>query len=56
MNAADAAHRIAASLDEAGISYAIGGALALGVWGAPRATKDVDMTASASLTASSSAS
>jgi hypothetical protein len=45
MNALEAASRIARSFDDAGIAYAIGGALALGVWGAPRATKDVDITA-----------
>jgi len=44
MNAIDAARRIGECLDEEGIPYAIGGALALGVWGAPRATKDVDLS------------
>lgn len=44
MNAIDAARRIGECLDEDGIPYAIGGALALGVWGAPRATKDVDLS------------
>jgi hypothetical protein len=44
MNALDAARRIADRLDEGGIPYAIGGALALGVWGLPRATVDVDLT------------
>jgi hypothetical protein len=44
MSAADAAARIADRLDEDGIEYAIGGALALGVWGAPRSTVDVDLT------------
>ena len=39
------AARIAASFDEDGIPYAIGGALALGAWGAQRATNDVDLTA-----------
>jgi hypothetical protein len=38
------ASRIAASFEESAIPYAIGGALALGVWGAQRATKDVDMS------------
>lgn len=37
-----AAH-LADRLDEAGIGYAIGGALALGVWGVPRTTVDVDL-------------
>ena len=31
------------SLDQAGIPYAIGGALAYGIWGIPRATIDVDI-------------
>ncbi len=44
MNALEAARRIGERLDEANIDYAIGGALALGVWGAPRATKDVDLS------------
>lgn len=41
---AEAASRVAAALDERGISYAIGGALALGYWGMPRGTLDVDLT------------
>jgi len=44
MNAIEAARRIGQCLDEDGIPYAIGGALALGVWGVPRATKDVDLS------------
>lgn len=36
--------RIATSFDEEAIAYAVGGALALGVWGAQRATQDVDMS------------
>jgi hypothetical protein len=44
MNAFEAAQRIGARMDEDGVPYAIGGALALGVWGVPRATKDVDLT------------
>lgn len=44
MNAAEAATRIGSCLDEDGIPYGVGGALALGAWGAPRATKDVDVT------------
>ena len=44
MSAADVARRIADRLDEDGIGYAIGGALALAVWGAPRNTVDVDMS------------
>lgn len=44
MSAADVSRRIADRLDEAGLPYAIGGALALGVWGAPRNTVDVDIS------------
>lgn len=44
MNAFDAARRIGELLEADGIEYAIGGALALGVWGAPRGTKDVDLS------------
>lgn len=45
MNAIEAARRIGTCFDEDGIPYGIGGALALGVWGMPRATKDVDLSA-----------
>lgn len=44
LNALTIAGRIADRLDEDELPYAIGGALALGVWGAPRATKDVDLS------------
>jgi len=44
MNAIEAARRLAARFDEDQLPYGIGGALALGVWGAPRATKDVDVS------------
>lgn len=44
LSALEAAKRIAERLDEDGLPYGIGGALALGAWGAIRATKDVDMT------------
>lgn len=44
MNPPDAAQRIGDRLEEAGIEYAIGGALALGTWGAPRMTRDVDLS------------
>lgn len=37
------ARRIADALEAASLPYGIGGALALGVWGFPRATKDVDI-------------
>lgn len=43
MSAADVARRLADRFDEEGLSYAIGGALALGVWGVPRNTVDVDI-------------
>lgn len=39
----DAALRIAAAFETAGISYALGGALAYGLWAVPRATVDVDV-------------
>lgn len=45
MNAFEAAQRIGECFDEDAIPYGIGGALALGVWGVPRATKDVDISA-----------
>lgn len=44
MNAIEAARRIGECLDEDGIPYGLGGALALGVWASPRATKDVDLS------------
>ena len=31
------------ALDDAGVPYALVGALAVAVWGAPRATKDIDL-------------
>jgi hypothetical protein len=37
------ARRLADACEAAGIPYAVGGALALGVWGFPRATNDVDL-------------
>jgi hypothetical protein len=37
------AARLAAALDLAGIPYAIGGAIAYGLWGDPRGTYDVDI-------------
>lgn len=42
-SAAEASQRIADALSEAGVSYAIGGALALAVAGVPRGTADVDV-------------
>lgn len=44
MNAYDVARRIGLLLEADKIEYAIGGALALGVWGAPRGTHDVDLS------------
>ncbi|MEX2026501.1 MAG: hypothetical protein WEH44_04355 [Pirellulaceae bacterium] len=38
------AARLAQGLDERGTEYAIGGAVALGFWGQPRGTMDVDIT------------
>jgi hypothetical protein len=43
-SAAVAAKRLAAALNAAGLPYAIGGAIALGYWGQPRGTLDVDLT------------
>lgn len=41
--AADAGRAIADALREAGVAHALGGALALGVAGVPRGTRDVDV-------------
>jgi hypothetical protein len=38
----EVAARLADRLDEDGLPYALGGALALGAWGVPRTTSDVD--------------
>jgi len=43
-NAAEIARVLAARFDTFDIDYAIGGALALGFWGEPRGTLDVDVT------------
>lgn len=40
---AEAAKRVAQALEVAGVDYAIGGALALGIHGTLRATRDVDV-------------
>jgi hypothetical protein len=48
MSAVDAFSRamgIAGAFESGGLPYAIGGALALGVWGVPRGTVDVDVNA-----------
>ncbi len=34
---------VLAALDQAGVGYALVGGLAVAVWGAPRATKDIDL-------------
>jgi hypothetical protein len=43
LDAAEAATRIARALEAGGVSYAIGGAVALGAHGVPRGTLDVDV-------------
>ncbi len=43
LDAFTAAARLAVALDEAAVPYAIGGAIAYGVWGDPRGTHDVDI-------------
>jgi predicted nucleotidyltransferase len=35
--------RVLAALDQSGVEYALVGGLAVAVWGAPRATKDIDL-------------
>jgi hypothetical protein len=40
----EVARELAAALDAAGCEYALGGAIALGFWAAPRGTLDVDVT------------
>jgi hypothetical protein len=42
-DALDAALRVAEALEAAEVPYALGGALAYGLWGVPRATLDVDL-------------
>lgn len=42
-SAVENALRIAAELDRRGIPYAIGGAIAFGIWAVPRGTVDVDL-------------
>lgn len=43
-NAAEVAQVLAARFDGLGIDYAVGRALALGFWGEPRGTLDIDVT------------
>ena len=40
----DVLARLADQFDEDGLAYAVGGALALGAWGVPRTTSDVDVS------------
>ena len=40
----EVAARLADRFDEDGLPYALGGALALGAWGVPRTTSDVDVS------------
>jgi len=44
VNAAIVARQLAEQLQARGQEYALGGAIALGYWGAPRGTVDVDVT------------
>jgi hypothetical protein len=44
MNAFEVSARLATILDEDGIAYAIGGAIALTAWAIPRDTSDVDIS------------
>lgn len=44
MNAFELSQHIAERLEENGLDYAIGGALALTAWAIPRDTKDVDIS------------
>lgn len=39
----DELRAVLGALDDAGVDYALVGALAVAVWGAPRATKDIDL-------------
>ena len=43
MTLLDELRLVLSALDEAGIEYALAGGLAVAVWGAPRATKDIDL-------------
>ncbi len=43
VDAFEAARRLGLALEEAGLPYAIGGAIALGIHGVPRGTMDVDL-------------
>jgi hypothetical protein len=43
MSLFDELQAIVSALDRAGVEYALAGGLAVAVWGAPRATKDIDL-------------
>ena len=43
MNLFEELMALVAELDASGIEYALAGGLAVAVWGAPRATKDIDL-------------
>lgn len=43
MNLFDELMELVKQLDDDGVDYALAGGLAVAVWGAPRATKDIDM-------------
>lgn len=43
MNLFDELFALTGALDDAGVPYALAGGLAVAVWGAPRATKDIDL-------------
>ncbi len=43
MNLYDELVSVVRALDDAGVEYALVGGLAVSVWGAPRATKDIDL-------------
>lgn len=43
LNVVGAVHALTATLEDAGIEYAISGAIALAYWSAPRATLDIDV-------------
>lgn len=43
MNLFDELVAVVKALDQSGVDYALVGGLAVGVWGAPRATKDIDL-------------
>jgi hypothetical protein len=42
-SAPEVARRLADALDQAGVPYAVGGAIAYGLYAPPRATNDVDL-------------